>query len=407
MRLVLALLVAASLPGCSSLGGASVRKPHEVGKLSWGARRMVKKAWKGVDASALMDHHTHVVGLGVGGTGAFVHPDMQSWWSPMRRIKFGVYASAAAIEDLERADQEYVERLLSLVRNLPKPGRHLLLAFDKHYLEGGEVSLEHTEFYVPNEYVFSLAAAHPEYFVPAISVHPYRKDAVAELERWAKRGARFVKWLPNAMGIDPSHPKTAPFYAAMRRHGMVLLAHAGEEKAVDADEAQRFGNPLHLRVPLDAGVKVVVAHCASLGQNPDLDDPELPLVDNFDLFLRLMDDEKYQGRVFGELSATLQANRLARPIVTLLDRADLHPRLINGSDYPLPAINVVVRTSALANEGLISGEELKRLNELYDLNPLLFDFVAKRTIRSPNTGNRFPASVFQAHPDLPVFTVRP
>ncbi len=407
MRLLLAIALAFPMTGCTSLGGAFIRKPHEVGKLSWGARRMVKRAWRGIKKGALMDHHTHVVGLGVGGTGAFVHPDMQSWWSPLKRIKFGVYASAAAIEDLERADQEYVERLLSLAKNLPKTGRHLILAFDKHYLESGEPDLHHTEFYVPNEYVFKLAEAHPDVFVPAISVHPYRKDAVAELEKWAKRGARFVKWLPNAMNIDPSHPKTEPFYAAMKKHGMVLLAHAGEEKAVDADEAQLLGNPLLLRVPLDAGVKVVVAHCASLGQNPDLDDPEKPLVDNFDLFLRLMDEEKYVGLVFGELSATLQANRLPRPLVTLLDRKDLHPRLINGSDYPLPAINVVVRTSALANEGLITGKELKRLNELYDLNPLLFDFVAKRTIRSPNTGNRFPMSVFMPHPDLPVFTVRP
>jgi hypothetical protein len=46
--------------------------------------------------------------------------------------------------------------------------------------------------------VWQLAAAYPEQFVPVCSVHPYRKDAVAQLELWASRGARVCKWLPNS-----------------------------------------------------------------------------------------------------------------------------------------------------------------------------------------------------------------
>ncbi|MGH9956660.1 MAG: amidohydrolase family protein, partial [Pyrinomonadaceae bacterium] len=95
-------------------------------------------------------------------------------------------------------------------------GRHRLLAFDKHYTRDGSASLGKTEFYVPNEYVFALAEQYPELFVPNISVHPYRSDALAELGRWASRGARVVKWLPNAMGIDPSDPLCDSFYQKMR-----------------------------------------------------------------------------------------------------------------------------------------------------------------------------------------------
>jgi predicted TIM-barrel fold metal-dependent hydrolase len=60
------------------------------------------------------------------------------------------------------------------------------LAFDKHYRKDGSVNLEKTEFYVPNEYVFELAERYPELFVPNISVNPYRPDAIAELEKWAR-----------------------------------------------------------------------------------------------------------------------------------------------------------------------------------------------------------------------------
>ena len=49
-----------------------------------------------------------------------------------------------------------------------------------------------------------------------------------------------------------------------------------------ASEMHDFGNPLRLRRALDAGVRVVVAHCASMGQDRDLDRGAAgPLVDSF------------------------------------------------------------------------------------------------------------------------------
>ena len=64
----------------------------------------------------------------------------------------------------------------------------------------------------------------------------------------------------------------------------------------------------------------------------------------FDLFLRMMDEAKYVGLLFGEISAMLQFNRMPVPFATLLKRQDLHSRLVNGSDYPLPAINALIWT---------------------------------------------------------------
>jgi len=84
-----------------------------------------------------------------------------------------------------------------------------------------------------------------------------------------------------------------------------------------------------------------------------------------------------------------------------LRRADLHGRLVNGSDYPLPAINCVIWTRKLARLGLISAADRTPLNEFYDYHPLLFDYVLKRAVRDPASGARFPAAVFGRHPDLP------
>ncbi|HJT27598.1 MAG TPA: hypothetical protein VJ784_09345 [Pyrinomonadaceae bacterium] len=385
-----------------AIGGAFTKQPEDLNSsLSVKASDLIKRAFDDIDSSKLVDHHVHIAGLGVGGTNAFVNPKMRTWRHPFHRLKLKVYMSSAGVADEEKADSQAVARLTRLVASIKDHGKHRLLGFDKHYRRDGTVNLEKTEFYVPNEYVFKLAQQHPELFVPNISVNPYRPDAIAELEKWAQRGARVVKWLPNAMGIDPSDPKCDPFYEKMKDLHLILLSHGGEEKAVEAEEDQKLGNPLLLRRALDHGVKVIVAHCAGLGTNEDLDSKDRRVVDNFDLFLRLMDEKRYEGLVFGELSAMTQFNRSGK-LRTMLAREDLHERIVNGSDYPLPAVNLLIRTRPLVKQGYIKADEADSLKEIYDYNPLLFDFVLKRTLKLPGTPKRFPASVFMTNPALSV-----
>jgi predicted TIM-barrel fold metal-dependent hydrolase len=327
---------------------------------------------------------------------------MRTWKHPFHRLKFKVYMSSAGVDDESKADSQLIERLARLVNRIRGHGKHRLLAFDKNYQRDGSVNLEKTEFYVPNEYVFEVAQRYPDLFVPNISVNPYRPDAIAELEKWAQRGARIVKWLPNAMGIDPSDPQCDPFYEKMKELDLILLSHGGEEKAVEAEEDQKLGNPLLLRRALDHGVKVIVAHCAGLGSNEDLDSKDRKQRDNFDLFLRLMDEKRYEGLVFGEISAMTQFNRIGKPLHTMLEREDLHERLVNGSDYPLPAVNILIRTRPLVKHGYLTSSEGECLREIYDYNPLLFDFVLKRNLRRPGTSKTLPASIFMTNPSLSV-----
>ncbi|HKZ79414.1 MAG TPA: amidohydrolase family protein [Pyrinomonadaceae bacterium] len=386
-----------------SIGGAFKNQPEQLDeRLSDRAHRLIDLAFQEIDSAKLIDHHTHIAGLGTSATGTFVHPKMRTWTHPLHHLKFRVYLSAAGVDDVTNADEQLVQRLVNLIKHMPQQGKHRLLAFDKHYNRDGSVNLAKTEFYVPNEYVFAVAEQYPDLFTASISVSPYRTDALAELERWASRGARVVKWLPNAMGIDPADEKCDPFYQKMKELDLILLSHGGEEKAVEAEEDQQLGNPLLLRRPLEHEVKVIVAHCAGLGFNPDLDDPEKKQRHNFELFLRLMDEKRYEGLVFGEISAMTQFNRVGKPLNTILDREDLHERIVNGSDYPLPAINVLIRTRPLVKLGYITTDERSALKEIYNCNPLLFDFVLKRIIKLPGTQKGLPPSVFQTNQTLGV-----
>jgi predicted TIM-barrel fold metal-dependent hydrolase len=403
---VAAVALAACVARCVMdwISGASSRAPSRMeSDLSPAARALLARAYDGVDASKLVDYHVHVFGLGEGGSGCYVNPRMRSWAHPVDRLKFLAYRSAARIEDEERAESGYLARIVDLARG--HRGRFVLLAFDEHRGADGVVVPEKTEFFVPNDHAIACAAQHPDLFVPAASVHPLRPGALDELSRCAARGARIVKWLPNAMGIDPSDPRHGPFYDRARELGLAILSHGGEEQAVRADEDQRLGNPLLLRAALDRGVKVIVAHCAGLGDDEDLDAPGRPRVASWKLLLRMMEDPRWEGLLFADVSAMTQVNRTPEPLRTFVARTDLHPRMVNGSDYPLPAVNVLVQTRKLARTGMITHDERAALNEVYDFNPLVFDFALKRTLRVRDRSGRevgFAPSVFEEHPALPV-----
>jgi mannonate dehydratase len=225
-------------------------------------------------------------------------------------------------------------------------------------------------------------------------VHPYREDAVAALEAAKAGGARAVKWLPPTMNIDLANPRCKPVYEALARLDLPILVHVGEEKAVPGAERGDLANPLLLRHPLDAGVRVIAAHCASLGVGADLDAGEAKGRDvpNIDLFARLMADRNYEGRLVGDISAITQANRHGVVRRILLQR-DWDGRLLNGSDYPLPGVKPLFSLDGLVKQGVLDKACVPILAGLRETNALLFDFVLKRCLAVD--GRRFPDVTFE------------
>ncbi len=389
LRTLLSLLLLA-LP----LAAGSSAKP-----LSQDAQKLIHAAFGGLPPGSVLDAHVHLVGLGKGGTQAWVNPKKLTMSHPTEWLRTRLYAQAGGVKQWDHLDQEFEARLVERAGAFERPLRAQLLAFDYRYHADGSPDLLRSEFYIPNDYLIEVSRRHPDLFVPVISVNPVRKDACEALRRFAGMGVRYVKWLPNAQGIDPANPHHDTFYRTMKELDMVLLTHVGEEKAVKATEDQKLGNPLKFRRALDLGVKIIMAHCASLGDNEDLDHPGQRAT-NFSLFLRLMAEKKYEGQLFGDISAITQVNRLPGPLLEILERPDLQARLINGSDYPLPGIDLVIWTRKLVAMKLITPSERKALNEIFKANPLLFDFVLKRTLHTPD-GKRLRASIFVPRADLP------
>ncbi len=393
--------------GCNLIGGAFEHEPQDLEKkISPQARALIEQAFEGIDASQLRDYHTHMLGVNTEQNGNFVN---EGWQSPfhglIHYIQFEVYKSAAGITDVEQADEQYVSRLKNLIQYMPQHGKFGIMAFDYFHDEEGNPIKELSTFRVPNTYVIEKVKEHPNLFFPIISIHPYRKDAVDTLIYYAKEGVRFVKWLPNAMGIHPAsksmNDRLVAYYRVMHDYEMALITHTGDEKATEAEEFQNFGNPLFLKKPLDMGVKVIMAHVASLGECKEADaefcTPGIPYID---LAIGMLEDPKYQNLLFADISALTQDNRKDN-LDKVLENEAIHSNLINGSDYPLPAVNIVIQTRTLESAGYITPEERESLNEIYDFNPLLFDFVLKRTLRHTKTGAKFPVSVFLEHPNLP------
>ncbi len=405
LRLIVGGLGGAALlgagPGCVLAGPAvfGAVDPDEP-PLGEAGRRLLAKAWEGLDPAACWDTHVHLVGLGVGGTGCRVAEKMRSPVNFGRYLKYLVYRRASGIRDEADADRQYVARLVGLKRDWSPKSKLLVFAFDDAHDEQGRRLPHVTDFHTPNEYARDTAAAHPDDLEWAASIHPYRADAPELLDRCVEEGARAVKWLPNAQLMDASKALCDPFYDRLVHHGIPLITHVGMEQAVEAADNQRFGNPLRFRRPLDRGVKIIMAHASSLGEDnePPIVDPDVDdgiarkRVESFRLFMdQLFTNPDYERTLLCDLSALTQFNRCDK-LAELLEATGLHDRLLYSTDYPLPAINVIVRMNALVKLGYIDDDQADAARELYAHNPLSFAFALLRRIRSK--GKRFADSAF-------------
>ena len=366
------------------------------------SHEMIARAFDGIDPAKAIDAHVHLLGDGGWPGDAWIGEQMLSPSNPLQYARYRFFLNASCVQPGEDASRTFLERLLACHRAASPGSRRMLLAFDQVHDEDGRARPETTPFHVSDAYARTVAGRYPGEFVWAASVHPYRTDAVEALDAAVAGGALAVKWLPNAMGIDPASPRCDPFYEALARHRIPLLTHGGRERAVRGVADDKLGNPLRVRRALDHGVRVIVAHCASFGNGVDLDaGPGGPVVPNIDLFARLMDDPRYERLLMGDISALMQSNRTAVALGKVLERTEWHDRLLNGSDYPLPGVPALFDLDDMIAHGFLPADTVPVLEEIQDHNPLLFDFVLKRTVS--RHGVRFAPGVFETarHLDPP------
>jgi hypothetical protein len=434
------------------------------------ARAMLQSAKRDGVQGAPHDHHFHLIGFATGRTLACadlldprdraglreteqlpelrftdsslrLHPDYHDLIG-VRTVLRQALANANRIDDEEKVNEQYLRRILDLAVTADLGGTYYLYAFDYRFDPPAgkpsphrlQPSRDTSDLYVSNDYAITVAtcltrlAKHlaekhglrAPSFRPVASVHPHRPNAISELERVAMLGVRHLKWLPPAQHIDPADPRLDAFYRAMADRGIALLSHTGKEHTLRvADGDDDLGNPLRLRRALEAGVTVVMLHAGRDGEEvSDVSHAYAPR-SYFERFLEMMREPAYRGRLFGEISVLPYVGTQDKMAEIFAD-PDLRCRMLDGSDYPNPALNIVrmLSTDLFEPSGPLrwsTAEPLHTLRARRDAldairrqNPVLYDFVLKRSLRFRIHGRLepLPDAVFYdlatkvAHPQL-------
>ncbi len=241
------------------------------------------------------------------------------------------------------AEKAVAAALIATVNGTEQIDKAVVLAFDAVHDRDGVIDTDNTHLYVTNDYAWELARDNPKFLFGA-SVHPYRKDAVAELERCVQRGAVLLKWLPIVQDIDPADERCIPFYEALAHHRLPLLCHTGGERALPNLKPE-YADPALLVPALKRGVTVIAAHCGtrSARREPDF----VPT------FMRLA--QEYE-RLFGDTSAL---NLPSRNYVydSILNDDVVRSKLVHGSDWPILALPPMGRLGLRKSVSLLLKEQ--------------------------------------------------
>jgi predicted TIM-barrel fold metal-dependent hydrolase len=265
-----------------------------------------------------IDMHVHIVGNGTGGTGCWMQVRGIHRLAASFMVRHLGLPQSALKGDL---DALYAEQLRRMVQASSLKAV-VILAHEEVYDDYGRRLEGAGSFHVPNDHVLNLARRYAE-FLPAVSIHPARRDALEELDRCVAEGAVMMKCLPNCQNIDCNDRRYTRFWERMAEHGLPLLAHTGGEFSLPVVRRE-LSDPRTLERPLQCGVTVIAAHCGTSCGWLDQD--------YFPVFVEMT---RRHPRLFGDISALNQLHRSRH----LLDCLRLvGERMVHGSDFPIPAL---------------------------------------------------------------------
>src|SRR3954462_15838447 len=220
-----------------------------------------------------------------------------------------------------RTELQVEQLLFRLLDETTQLDAAVVLAFDAVYDGEGHFDDARTHFYVTNDYAIDLAKRHRKILFGA-SVHPYRKDAVAEVERCVAAGAVLLKWLPIVQDFTPADPRCFPLYEALAHHKLPLLCHTGGEKSLP-NLNTHVADPLLLKPALERGVTVIAAHCGTKSAPGETD-----FVDHF------MSLAREHEHCYGDTAALNLPTRDYAYERVMRDPV-VRSKLVHGSDWPI------------------------------------------------------------------------
>jgi mannonate dehydratase len=113
--------------------------------------------------------------------------------------------------------------------------------------------------------------------------------------------------------------------------------------------------------------------------------------------MRMFLDRQYESTLLADISTLTQTHHGSGPLRETLKAPELHDRLLYATDYPLPALRFVISPAKLQLAGFLTAAQSKLCRELFEYNPLLFDFAVARSVRYEDSGRtyRFSPQVFE------------
>ena len=296
-----------------------------------------------------IDIHCHVIGNGkeirnVDNDVYLYAEDNQHWFTRILATLLEdelVRLEADLNRDGSISTDEYFALLYKMLCESEETDGIVLLALDALFTpKTGLLDEERTDLWVSNRYLAKKVKAlngrliadgkGGKKFSLGASVSPNRKDWEKELDFADAAGAVLVKLIPSTQHISLADRRHKEFYKTLAERRIPLLCHVGPEYSFpEGIRNKRLDNFRHLRHPLECGVTVIAAHCAS---------PVFPVIDRnvMNDFSRFMESANSGGtvRLWADTSALSLSTRL--PLIPEI--LDTFPPewLVHGTDFPIP-----------------------------------------------------------------------
>lgn len=300
-----------------------------------------------------IDMHCHVAGNGtdihnVDNDVYLYAEDNQHWFT---RILYNMLE-----KDLEKMEadlnrdgiistDEYFKLLYRLFRSSEEIDGLVLLALDAVYSpRTGILNEKKTDLWVSNRFLSQQvkdlnnrlqAEPDPEKrkkrFFFGASVNPNRKDWKSELEYvLGETGAVLLKLIPSTQHVNLKDERHKDFYRTLSNYNMPLLCHVGPEYSFpEGIRKKHLDNYRYLETPLECGVTVIAAHCAT---------PVFPVIDrnvimDFFAFMKRY-NSKDKVRLWADTSALTLSTRI--PYIQEIVETFPPEWLVHGTDFPIP-----------------------------------------------------------------------
>ncbi len=252
----------------------------------------------------------------------------------------------------DELDRAFERRQLEHLTTFRQVDRVVLLALDEVHDETGraygpdaEEKSWQTDLYVSNGIIHALCEAHPERFLFGASIHPYREHAgraaVELLDEVVDAGAVLIKWLPPTQNIEAGDPRTVAFLRRCATHRIPLLVHYGPEFTLGtrnpgAADPSTMLETLRMLRREGAMPTVIVAHLATPVLWPFTPARE------YEMLVDALTGEFADAPLYADIAALASPAKI-HWLRTVVRMPELWPKLVHGSDFPIPAMPLAVR----------------------------------------------------------------